>query len=178
MGAVKIEHLPHYTYEDYKHFEGDWELVDGIAYAMAPAPIVTHQAISANIIFELKNIFAKCKKCLVVHESDWHLADDTILRPDVLMICKEVQEHIDKTPEIVFEVISPSTVRRDEGQKFELYESEGVQYYAMVYPERRVVKLYHLREGRFIKVGDYDNDLVPLHLNDCESLFDFSKIWR
>ncbi len=178
MGAVKLEYLPYYTYADYQLFEGDWELIDGLAYAMAPAPVITHQIVSKNILKQLDSLFEECSKCLVVHEADWQVSDDTVVRPDVLMICKEVDEHIVKTPEIIFEVISPSTAKRDERQKFELYEQEGVLYYILVYPKMRVAKMYRLYKGRLIKEGDFENEQHPFEVKGCQKDFDFSKIWR
>ena len=52
MLAFKEEHLPHYNYEDYKQWEGDWELIDGIPYSMAPTPNITHQELNLNIGLE------------------------------------------------------------------------------------------------------------------------------
>jgi len=49
MGVLREEDLPSYTYEDYKLWEGDWELIYGVPYAMAPAPMIKHQAISSKI---------------------------------------------------------------------------------------------------------------------------------
>jgi len=57
MGLLRDD-FPHYTYDDYKIWEGNWELIDGIAYTMAPSPIFEYQDISGNIHLELK----KCKK--------------------------------------------------------------------------------------------------------------------
>ena len=56
MGALRVEDLPHYTYDDYKIWEGRWELIDGVAYAMAPSPIFKHQNISGDIHIELSAI--------------------------------------------------------------------------------------------------------------------------
>ena len=54
MGARKLEYLPYYTYEDYKEWEGDWELIEGVPYAMAPSPMKTHQALAYEIAFHLR----------------------------------------------------------------------------------------------------------------------------
>ncbi len=45
---VKI--LPHYTYDDWVKWEGQWELIDGFPYAMSPMPVPEHQRIAANVI--------------------------------------------------------------------------------------------------------------------------------
>ena len=53
MLAFQEEYLPNYNYEDYKHWKGEWELIDGIPYAMAPAPNITHQEINLNLVYLL-----------------------------------------------------------------------------------------------------------------------------
>jgi hypothetical protein len=55
--AVRI--LPHYTYADYKHWEGNWELIEGIPYAISPAPLPKHQYIASNLTGELRNAVKK-----------------------------------------------------------------------------------------------------------------------
>ena len=50
MGVLKLEDLPHYTYDDYKNWEGNnWELIYGQAYSKKPNPVIKHQSVSANI---------------------------------------------------------------------------------------------------------------------------------
>ncbi len=62
MSVIKLEDLPYYTYDDYKNWEGNWELVYGIAYSMRPNSTIKHQAISSSIACELSNIFQNCEK--------------------------------------------------------------------------------------------------------------------
>ena len=61
MLALKEEYLPNYTYDDYVLWEGNWELIDGIPYAMSPAPTVTHQEINGNILVALKTALKNVK---------------------------------------------------------------------------------------------------------------------
>ncbi len=70
MGSLKEEYHPHYNYDDYKEWEGDWELIDGIAYAMSPSPMITHQAISMLTGSSLIDSLKDCKKCMVLSEMD------------------------------------------------------------------------------------------------------------
>ena len=177
MGAV--EYREHYTKKDYEQWEGDWELIYGVAYAMAPSPLVTHQNVETKIAAELQRQTEACSKCLTLVETDYEVADDTILRPDVLLICKDIGERVNRTPEIIFEVLSPSTARRDESVKFEIYEREGVHYYILVNPETERAKVYRLHEtGRYVKMGDFSVENARFELEDCSFEFDFSKIWR
>ena len=91
MLAFKEEHLPNYNYKEYKHWEGDWELIDGIPYSMAPAPNIIHQELNLNIGIELKTKLKKCKLCKVLPEVDWKVNDKTVVRPDTLVVCNFVE---------------------------------------------------------------------------------------
>ena len=169
--------IEYYTYDDYKLWEGDWELIDGQAIAMAPAPVITHQAIAFNIAYELRKNRA-CEECLVVLEEDWVISDDTVVRPDVALICNETGDFITKAPKIVVEVISPSTARRDEKIKFDIYEKEKVPYYIIAYPDHLKAKVYRLVEGRYDKVGDFTDEVLQLDEIDCPTAVDFHEVFK
>ena len=134
---MSLSYREYFTAEDYQHWKGDWELVEGVAYAMTPSPTVSHQRVGSKITQELGKRLETCKQCDVLYEIDWTISTDTIVRPDVLVICYEPEEKITKAPELIFEVISRPTARRDEQQKFELYQREAVPYYVMVYPDQK-----------------------------------------
>jgi len=168
----------YYTVEDYKHWHDEWELIYGVPYAMAPSPMVTHQSISGKIFLELNRSLEKCPKCQALFEIDWEISSDTVVKPDMLVICYEPDEKLTKKPEIIFEIASPSTVRRDETLKFELYQQEGVAFYIIVYPDNQVAKVYALKEGKYLKVGDFSDEKYIFTTDKCKIDFDFSKIWR
>jgi len=86
MGVLTLEDI-HYSYDDYKLWEGDWELYDGIAVAMAPAPMRKHQSLESFIITELNNQLDDCQMCEVLGEVDYKVSNDTVLRPDVVLTC-------------------------------------------------------------------------------------------
>ncbi len=179
MGAVKLEHLPHYTYDDYKKWEGKWELVGGIAYNMSPAPTTKHQRISQKIGWLLETALKDCARCKALLPVDWKIDDDTVVQPDNLVVCDEDMEgaYITKAPLVIFEILSKSTAAKDTGLKFELYEKEGVKYYVIVNPDDSVAKLFLLREGRYIKEGDFDRQSYRFETPDCGFDFCFDKIW-
>jgi len=77
----------------------------------------------------------------------------------------------------VFEVLSKSTATKDEHIKFAIYESEGVRYYVLVNVEDRVAKVFHLREGRYVKLADVVDETVEFDLGKCRIAFDFGLIW-
>ena len=181
MGALKLEDLPHYTYDDYKNWEGKWELMYGQAYCMSPAPAIEHQSISNKIAWELQNILQNCKKCQALLPVDWKISEDTVVQPDNSVICHKPQNeaYIIKAPKIIFEILSKSTAKKDKGLKYNLYEQEGVAYYIIVDPKEKIAKVYALREGRYIKVCDASDEVVEFNIKECNKIihFDFAKIW-
>ena len=178
MGALRIE-IPRYSYSDYKHWEGRWELIDGVAYAMAPMPLLRHQRVISNIDRQLNELLENCEKCFATLPVDWKIDENTIVQPDNLVICYEVDEnasYITKAPSLIFEILFPSTTLKDETTKFDLYEREGVKYYVIVNTEDKIAKVYELKNGRYIKKIDATREKVWFEF-ECEIEFDFSKIW-
>ncbi|MBD3842010.1 MAG: Uma2 family endonuclease [Campylobacterales bacterium] len=181
MGALKLEDLPSYTYENYILWEGDWELIYGIPYAMSPAPMIKHQSISNKIARYLDQALESCKKCQALLPVDWKISQNTIVRPDNSVICYKPKNeaYISKAPVIIFEILSKSTAKKDKEVKYELYQAEGVKYYAIVDPDEQLAKVYELKNGKYIKVCDATDESIDFNIKECEQTihFDFSKIW-
>ena len=109
---------------------------------------------------------------------DWRISDDTVVQPDNLVVCHPVEgAYLTRAPELVFEILSKSTAFKDQNAKFTIYETEGVRYYVMVNVEDRVCKVFHLREGRYVKLADAVDETVSFELSKCRIAFDFSLIW-
>ncbi|WP_456380936.1 Uma2 family endonuclease [Hydrogenimonas sp.] len=175
-----IEYDEHYTLEDYRRWEGEWELIEGRPYAMSPAPGITHQRISFMITRLLTDSLQKdgCENCFAVQDIDYEISDDTVVRPDVALICDQYGEKVTKAPEIVFEIISSSTARRDETVKFEIYRREGVRYYVLVYPSLKTAKIYGFHEdGSYRKMADVQRENFSFELRKCRIDMEFSAIW-
>lgn len=178
MGAPKLENLPHYTYHEYVTWDGDWELIDGVPYSMAPAPMTSHQDISQNIAGQLYNLLVDCESCRALLPVDWKIDEDTVVQPDNLIVCEEPGgAYITKAPLMIFEILSKSSVFRDTQVKFEIYQREGVRYYCIVNPDDRIAKVYELKEGRYIKMADVIEESLDFDLGFCSFTFDFSRIW-
>jgi Uma2 family endonuclease len=161
------------------HWEGKWELIGGIPMAMAPAPIINHQAIANLMAFELMQWVNECEECLVLNEEDSKLNEDTVLKPDVVLICDEPNEkYITKAPKIVVEVISPSTAKRDEKYKFELYEKEKVLYCVLAYPNDLKAKVYKLENGSFVKEGDFTSESYQFDNAPCSPTVNFDFVFK
>ena len=173
MEAIREDKL--YTYEDYYSWDDDkrWELIDGIAYAMAPAASPTHQTILVNIVARIFN-FLVGKACKVYPAPfDVRLnpdgMDDTVVQPDITVICDETK--IDArgckgAPDMAIEILSPSSNRHDRVRKFELYQRYGVQEYWIVDPETKTVQKHILENGRYNFSIYTEMDEVAVHTLD------------
>ena len=81
-------YLPHYTVADYRLWEGDWELWEGIPVAMTPSPFGRHQELTVKLAAALLGaVEASGCEAKVLAEIDWIIADDTVVRPDVVLVC-------------------------------------------------------------------------------------------
>lgn len=179
MLAFKEEHLPNYSYKDYKQWEGDWELIEGIPYSMAPAPSITHQELNLNIGIELKSKLKDCKFCKVLPEVDWKVNDETVVRPDTLVVCnlEEKGAFLNKTPLIIFEILSPSTKNKDRNFKSLLYSQENVKYYILVEPAGMFAEVYKLHKGKYRLEGEFKKETYTFSLDTCKFEFSFEMVF-
>ncbi len=179
MSKARIGDLPNYIYDDYCQWKGDWELIDGIPYAMTPSPVIVHQAIASKIVSSLDNAIEDCTECLVLHEQDWKISESTTVRPDVALVCSEPGDaYITKRPEIIFEVISKSSVQKDEQIKFRLYAEEGVPYYIVVYPDDLKARAFRLKDGYYRRIADFFDEDLAFDDLPCKVGVDFDMIFR
>ena len=162
-----------YTYADYCTWDDGerWELIDGIPYAMSPAPLVAHQAVVGNLHYQLFN-FLKGHLCRVyLSPFDVRLNpdtdDDTVVQPDLLVVCDKSK--LDKrgcngAPDMIIEVLSPSNTRRDTVLKLNTYKRAGVREYWIVDPDTKAVSAYLLKDGEYIIRAYADADTAPVHI--------------
>jgi len=162
-----------YTIKDYEKWEGDWELIEGKPYAMAPAPFNKHQWISSKITYLLNTKIKKCKKCFVLMEAEYRVNEKTILRPDVSFICGKLEKYITKAPLIITEVISPSTKLRDEILKKEIYKMQKVLFYIMIYPNN-TIKMINLKKEKEISKIELNTPCGKIEISKKEILEEIS----
>lgn len=161
MGLAQRDDLQH-TYGDYLTWGEDqrFELIDGIAYAMCPAPLIAHQDVAGEIFRQLANALQgkPCRAYIAPVDVRFPLADEadedvkTVLQPDVLVVCDPGQ--IDRRgvrggPDFVVEVLSHSTAGYDHIKKRRAYERGGVREYWLVHPQDRIVWIYRLENDAF-----------------------------
>jgi Uma2 family endonuclease len=128
-----------YTWADYKTWpEGErWEIIEGVAYNMSPAPSTRHQSIAGNFFGILREKLSgkSCKPFIA--PTDVKLSDFDVVQPDILVVCdlaKITPSHIEGPPDLIVEVLSPSTSPKDLREKKRLYQRAGVREYVVVDP--------------------------------------------
>lgn len=164
------KYIPHYTVADYSRWEGDWELFDGIAVSMAPGPFGPHQSLGRKLMRLLEDalLSAKCD-AEVTYELDWIVSDDTVVRPDVLVICGEIPErYLESPPALIVEVLSDSTRHRDRTYKRDLYESQGVTAYLLADPDAMSLEAFVLGDSGKYEALPTSSELRLAICQDCE----------
>lgn len=167
--------LPNYTYDDYRHWEGRWEVIDGVAIAMSPAPSFKHQRIANELGRMLSHALDKsgCSDCTVYQPVDVLIKQNIIVRPDLLIICGEVSgSYLERPPALVVEILSTSTRFKDQTVKRELYQDFGIPYYIMIDPEDDSNVVLHLLDGKYV---DYKDTILELP-DGCKMELDFGVI--
>lgn len=176
---VAHKYLPHYTYEDYVQWEGRWELIDGIPYAMAPMPIPKHQWIASVLAAEFIAALKKGRcNCKVYQPLDYKLSNDTVFNPDLSVVCKPItKKFLDFAPELVVEILSESTGMKDRNVKYPKYEAEGIPYYLMIDADTKTVEVYQLTGGSYQRQPLEQDKPFVFHSGGCSFEIVFDSIW-
>jgi Uma2 family endonuclease len=170
---------PLYTYADYLEWDEAerYEIIDGEAYMMAP-PFRIHQEISMALSTIINN-YLEGKPCRV-YAAPFSVrlfpaadqSDDTVVEPDITVVCdasKLDDRGCNGPPDLVIEIVSPSTARYDRIVKFNQYRKAGVREYWIVDPEARDVFTYVLKNGEYTAANYGDTGSAPVAvLPGCE----------
>ncbi len=150
-----------YTYSDYLQWPEDTraEIIHGVIFDMTPAPSRRHQEVSGELYGQLWNYFRERPCRVYAAPFDVRLPDKnedgdnagTVVQPDIVVVCDE--KKLDDrgargAPDIVIEIVSPESARRDMKQKLELYEHHGVKEYWVVHPDTRLVMVFRAGKGK------------------------------
>ncbi|QJD84886.1 Uma2 family endonuclease [Cohnella herbarum] len=143
------------TYEIYAEMPDDgkrYEVIDGMLELMSPSPTAAHQSISLELIHELRQ---GCKTDYLIYVAplDVILNDTNVVQPDVLMIHRSRQHivtsrGVEGPPDLVVEVLSPGSRKRDRLKKMAVYEKHGVPEYWIIDPEARTLEQYRLNDRK------------------------------
>ena len=165
-----------YTYADYLQWPDDarYELIDGEAFLMAPAPLIEHQEIAGDVYYQLRNQLdgQPCRPYIapvdvrLPRKDEADAAIDTVVQPDVLVVCdpaKIDRRGVRGAPDWLLEVLSPSTAAHDQIAKRRTYERAGVREYWLVHPGDRTLTVYLLDNGQYGRPEIYElKDATPI----------------
>ena len=152
-----------FSWNEYKQWpeEERWQLINGQAFCMTAAPNIRHQKVTGNLYRIIANKLSG-KSCVpFIAPTDVVFDDYNIVQPDVLVVCEKgriTDANIQGAPDLVMEVISPSSSFMDRKLKLELYERFGVPEYLLVDPMGDLVERYRLVERRYGRA-----DVFPWH---------------
>ena len=163
------------TYDDYAKTPEDerYELIDGVLILVSAPnvehkdPNMEHQSIQVEVGWRVVTFVKDGDLGWVFNPpTDVLLADHDVVQPDLVFVSRE-REHvitdanIRGAPDLVVEILSPSSATRDRRDKFDLYARHGVAEYWLISPEARIVRVFVLRDGVFDEVGRYgENDTL------------------
>jgi Uma2 family endonuclease len=160
MNLPLLKH-PGYTLEDWKGWEGRWELINGVAFDMTPAPNLEHQLISSKLHIAIGIALEDAKNksggdCTVLAAPLDVYLGEAVVQPDLVVVCdpaKKSERGIEGAPDLVVEILSPRTASKDVTRKRWLYESAGVPEYLIVDPDERVGVMLRLAGGVYVEAA-------------------------
>ncbi|KJS20862.1 MAG: hypothetical protein VR72_14045 [Clostridiaceae bacterium BRH_c20a] len=155
--GTPLEKNKKYSYKDYLNWDGEerWELIDGEPILMTPSPSRLHQKILGFIFNHLYN-YLQDKNCEVYSapfdvrfaEESVNLEEiDTVVQPDISVICdknKLDDRGCKGAPDLIIEIVSPTSVSTDYIKKLNLYCKYKVKEYWIVDPKEKTVMVYKL----------------------------------
>jgi len=165
----------HLTYEDYVQFPDDGkrhEIIEGDHY-MTPAPKIRHQRLSAKLSSKMITLADQHGLGLVLTAPcDVVLSDENVVQPDIVFVSAAraaivTEDNIQGAPDLIIEILSESSRKKDEVTKRKLYERFGVLEYWLVDPELEIVKIFKLAQqkyGRALELSKESNDVLTTAL--------------
>ena len=150
-----------FTYDDYRQLPDDgkrYEIIDGELY-MATTPTTNHQIIADRFLVVLSNYLERHPIGIAISAPlEVFLSATNLAQPDVMFISKDRLHIIKPTqikgaPDLVIEVLSPSTEKRDRTVKLKMYAKFGVREYWMAKEKTATVEIFRLQEGKLILVA-------------------------
>ncbi|WP_066292125.1 Uma2 family endonuclease [Bacillus sp. FJAT-29937] len=165
-----------------------YEVIDGKIYNMSPSPTPRHQDVVTQLSVEF-GLFLRGKKCRVfVSPIDVCLSDERDLyevkewvSPDLVVVCDKSRignKRIVGSPDLVIEVLSPSTAKNDKLIKYNRYERAGIKEYWIVDPTHKTVDVYLLDNGSYTHNGTYfKEDVISVSIFESCSI-ELNQIFR
>ena len=145
------------TYWEYTLLPDDgnrYEILEG-ELQMTPSPKTKHKVVSRNLLVEI-SLFLKKNKIGKVFGAPYDviLSQDNVVEPDIIFISNDnleiiTEDNVQGSPDLLIEILSPSSQDNDRNKKKVIYETYGVKEYWIVDPDLEVVDVYILKDGKF-----------------------------
>jgi Uma2 family endonuclease len=178
-----------YTYEDYCKIDDDkrYEIINGVIYLMSPEPNWEHQTISGNLYGVFWG-YLRGKDCQVFHppfdvilpkKGETRKKASSIIQPDIFVVCDK--NKLNKrgcfgSPDLIIEILSPSTAKKDYKEKFNLYQEHLVREYWIVDPLNQIISRFDYDETlKEYKKPEYflkDDTITPIIFPDLQIKLD------
>lgn len=170
---LRYEHYVCFPDDGYRH-----EVIDGVHY-MNPAPSTYHQAVSRRLQFQLYSAIELKKLGAVIDAPvDVHLSEFDIMQPDLVIVLESnriiTPSKVKGTPDLLVEILSPSTRENDMVLKRSRYEAAGVPEYWIVDPFEHTLDQLVLTDGSY--VAREHGDIVKLTVIEDVSV-DLGEVW-
>jgi len=161
-------------YLDWDKYDERWELLDGVPYLMS-APTIDHQGVVMSLSVQIGS-YLRGKKCRIFSSPfevrlKTKTTDKTALFPDLVVLCnkeKSTKRGCIGAPDMVVEVLSPSTAKRDKEFKYKKYLQSGVKEYWIIDPVGKILTVNILNGNQYVAHIYKEKDTVKVHvLDDC-----------
>jgi Uma2 family endonuclease len=179
LGRIRL------TYEDYVELPDDgrrYEILDG-DLEVTPSPTTTHQRVSRKLEHILDDYVTTHGLGEIFDApTDVILANTTITVPDLLFVAAPratiiTKRAIEGPPDLIVEILSPTTARRDRTRKASLYFRFGVSYYWLVDPEERILETYERGKRRYRRTARHAGATVAHAAPFADLALDLAKVW-
>jgi len=181
-----------YTYADYLRLPADerYEIINGKLRKMSPSPSIIHQKAVVSLLTLIANLLSpKIGECelfvapmdvVLVLPGEEPLKSKNVVQPDIFVVCdkqKITENAIIGAPDFVIEIVSPSSLRFDRYDKFQLYEKYGVKEYWLVYPKEQMIESYVSKDGKFELSDVYSLENNPAKIQTFDIELDLTKVF-
>lgn len=174
-----------YTYADYLtwRFKERVELIMGRIFKMTPAPSTTHQQVLWRITKSIGRVQSLEKCDVFIAPFDVRLFSDdqkTVVQPDICIVCdssKLDEKGCNGAPDLIIEILSPSTASKDLNEKYDIYQKAGVKEYWTVDAADGIINVYLLVDGKYVPQRPYtyrqeiESFVIPGLIVDLKEIF-------
>lgn len=176
--SIADRYRPHYTYEEYCLWEGKWELIKGMPYALSPSELPKHQRTIVVLMRRFEDELSGFGNCVIYPSINWKIEDDTVVRPDAMIVSQLInKDFLDFPSALIVEILSPSSALKDRREKIELYQAQQVMYYLIADPDAKTIEINQIINGKYQLVALNPTNFLFSLDDNCSADVNLSSIW-